>query len=372
MLVKKIVPLTIAGLVALSHGAVAQEIADNGQGEISVGASYSSHYGAIVVLGFDGTNIGGTGIDAAIDFRRGEKGEGGTGRLRYNRDLQTERLGQNAQLFIGASFSLSDWDFEAYKNKSQELTFGIKADIGPALGYTAALFANSDELSQLGANASPLITAAQGTSTAAGAEIVAHIGKLQGGVLPTSGAQLDLGVTWAGGGDRKTSSLFAASAFAVPVSAKNFAVFRAETGRIQGLDGQSVGIQDRAFLGGSGGPRGFAFGSIGPRDVVPGSIDSPLGGNRYFTVSAEVRRDINDRLAIGTFADAGAVWDLGAAPLTGASGVIDDARHLRSSAGVAIYVDTGLGKLNLSIAKPIESKSYDTFNEVSLSLVRSF
>lgn len=362
----------VAGATATASCAAAQEITDNGRGEISLGASYSTQYGAIAVVGFEGANIGGSGIDAALNYRAGDTGQGGSARLRYSRDLQTSRLGRNAAFFVSGQVSLSDWTTEAYKNRAQELSFGVTADLSQTLSYSTRIFGKQDDLSGLGAGSSPLVTAALGKSTSAGMELVAHIGKVQGGVLPISGAQLDFGVTWAGAGDRKTTALFAATTLAHPIGTKNSAVFRAETGQITGLNGQNVGIQDRAFLGGSGGPRGFAFGSIGPRDLVAGSIDTPLGGTRYLSISTEIRRDLNDRLSLGVFADAGAVWDLGNEPTIGASGAIDDGRYMRSSGGVAVYLDTALGKVNLSLAQPIDARPNDNFNELSISLLRSF
>ncbi len=344
---------------------------DNGKGEVTAGATYSSLHGAVALIGLEGTNLGGSGVDLALNLRRGKTGQGGTARLRYGRDLGTEKLGQDAKLFFGAEYNGANWDDEAYQSQTRKLSFGLSARAGQSFGYAAKLFWQKDSLSGLGATASPLVTAEQGDSTAAGLAFDGQIGHMEGGVLPVAGASLDLGLSWAGLGERKTNAVYAAATMAHALDSNKVLVLRAEAGRIAGLDGQSVGMLDRAYLGGAGGPRGFAFGSIGPRDFVAGSVDTPLGGRRYSMLSTELRTDVNEKLSVGVFADAGAVWDLGGAQ-TGAMGAIDDSRIFRASGGVSFYWDTAIGKLNLSLAKPLQIQENDSFNQVSLGLLRSF
>lgn len=361
-------------LAVLMLGLTAQtgHAQEAGGNELTAGATYSSLHGAVAVVGLDGKNIADSGVDLSVNFRKGKTGNGGNAQLRYGRDIAWDRLGQDARLYFGAEYVGSNWSDEAYKSETRKLSFGFSAGVSENFAYTSKLFWQKDNLSDLGASASPLVTAAQGSSTAAGLAFEGHFGHVTGGVLPMSGMGLDSGISWAGLGDRKSVSLFAALTAAHPVAENTAVIFRAETGNVKGLQGQDVSILDRAFLGGTGGPRGFAFGSLGPRDYVAGSTDTPLGGTRYSMISGELRRDISEKLSVGLFADAGAVWDLGASPVVGAMGTIDDARMMRASGGVSFYWETGIGKLNLSLAAPIRSQDTDKFNQISLGLLRSF
>ncbi len=343
--------------------AIAQNAPRN---ELSAGATYSSLHGAVGLIGFDGHDIGGSGVDLSLDYRKGQTGSGGTAQLRYSRDIAGDKLGQDAQLIFDAAFMGSNWSDEAYQSDTSKLSIGFGAAVSPNFSYTSKLFWQNDNLSDLGASASPLVTAAEGQSTSAGLAFDGHFGHLEGGALPLSGFGLDTGLSWAGLGDRMSNSAYAALTFAHPIGAKKTVVLRAEGGAIAGLQGQDVSILDRAFLGGAGGPRGFGFGGIGPRDFVDGSVDTPLGGQRYSTVSAEIRGEFSEKLAVGAFVDGGAVWDLGAVPLTGAMGPIDDSRKMRSSVGLAFYYDTALGKLSVNLAQPLQSQAHDSFNEISV------
>jgi outer membrane protein insertion porin family len=339
--------------------------------ELSMGASYSSLHGAVGLIGFDGKDIVGSGIDLSLDYRKGETGNGGTAVVRYSRDIAWDKLGQDAQLIFSGEYLGSNWSDEAYKSETRKLSIAFGAALSPNFSYSTKLFWQYDTLSDLGASASPLVTAAEGTSTSAGVAIDGHFGRLEGGALPVSGFGLDTGLSWAGLGDRKTSATYAALTFAQPLGGSKTMVLRAEAGAIAGLQGHDVSILDRAFLGGAGGPRGYGFGGIGPRDYVAGSVDTPLGGSRYSTVSMELRGDVSEKLAVGAFLDGGAVWDLGDTPLIGAMGAIDDSRKLRSSIGLAVYYDTALGKLSVNVAKPLESQVNDSFNELSVGFTLS-
>lgn len=358
------IKISISVLVTLcAVPALAQNAPPNA---LSLGASYSSLHGAIGLIGLDARDIGGSGVDLSLNYRKGQTGNGGTGVLRYSRDIAWDKFGQDAQVIFAAEALGSNWSNEAYKEDKRKLSVAFGASLSPDFSYKAKLFWQNDSLSDLGASASPLVTAAQGVSTSAGVAIDGHFGRLEGGALPVSGFGLDTGLSWAGLGDRKTSATYAALTFAQPVGGPLTAVLRAEAGAIAGLQSQDVSILDRAFLGGTAGPRGFGFGGVGPRDYVAGSIDTPLGGQRYSTFSTELRGDVSQKLAVGAFLDGGAVWDLGDAPLMGAMGPIDDSRKLRSSIGLAMYYDTALGKISINLAKPLKSQDNDSFSELSI------
>lgn len=188
--------------------------------------------------------------------------------------------------------------------------------------------------------------------------------------MPTMGQALDLTFAEALGGKRRYGRVEVAGYLARSFGKDWSASVRFGAGSIKGRKGQGVSISDRSFPGGRG-LRGFAAGGAGPRDYVAGSTDTPLGGQHYLLSSLELRRKLHERVSVGLFVDSGAAWGIDGAPV-GAMGPIDVSRHLRSSAGLSVYWKTGVGVMNVSIAKPLSRRPYDQTNAISLGLVSAF
>ncbi|OZA07681.1 MAG: hypothetical protein B7Y02_13575, partial [Rhodobacterales bacterium 17-64-5] len=216
---------------------------------------------------------------------------------------------------------------------------------------------------------SPLIAADSGASTATGLAFDLAYSTYDNERLPQSGFRLAGTAAASFAGDRDWVSAAVDAGLAQPIGRATLAL-RAEAGMIEGQGSQNVSILDRAFLGGDM-PRGFAFAGLGPRDVA-GDIDSALGGKRYLSASVEVRMPSGfDNVTLGAFVDAGSVWDLDVTA-GGASGVIDDAYQLRSSAGLSVYWETGIGIVQVNLAAPLQSESFDKEEVFSVGLSTSF
>ena len=134
-------------------------------------------------------------------------------------------------------------------------------------------------------------------------------------------------------------------------------------------------IGDRFMLG-QNSLRGFAYGGFGPRDTAVANAPA-LGGNSYAVARFDVQFanafGQNARVKPGLFADIGSLWGLddAAGGIAGGSPV-DDSLRLRSSIGVSLQVDIGVGQLQISAARPIRSESYDKLETIQFSLNRSF
>ncbi|PCJ89809.1 MAG: outer membrane protein assembly factor BamA [Hyphomicrobiales bacterium] len=125
-------------------------------------------------------------------------------------------------------------------------------------------------------------------------------------------------------------------------------------GNIIGI-GEDVRYSD-AFFKGGGLVRGFK--SLGPRDIP---TDSAIGGNTYWSASAEVNFPvwgIPDSFGIraAVFADAGSLF--GADNRDGGVAFVDDA-SIRSSVGASIIWQSPFGPLRGDIAQTLTGESYD-------------
>ncbi len=343
---------------------------DGGGASISTGAGYSSQRGALVFLALDGSDILGSGIDLHFAYELGEDDELAELRLRKTWDLGQTQFGGNSFFAVTLGGEKSDLESQqfALEQISLDLTFG--ADLSPSAGYSVSLFHLDDDLEASGTDVSPLIIAETGKTTATGLAFDLGYSTFDRDRLPRSGFRVGGNVAATFAGDRDWVSGAVDAGWAQPIGVATLAL-RAEAGVIDGRGGQPVSILDRAYLGGDM-PRGFAFAGIGPRDVSDDGVDSALGGNRYATASIEVRAPLKlENVTLGAFVDAGSVWDLDVTE-GGASGVIDDSYRLRSAAGLSLYWETGVGVLQMNIATPLQSESYDKEEVFSVGLNASF
>ncbi|MGL5011714.1 MAG: BamA/TamA family outer membrane protein, partial [Paracoccaceae bacterium] len=332
--------------------AVAQ---DGGQAAITTGASYSSQRGSLAFIALDGKDILGSGIDLHFSYEAGSSDTSAELAIQKTWQLGGTPLGSDSFVALRLGGSKSDIEAQqfALDQRSVDLTFG--AALGQSATYAVSLFHLRDKLEATGPLVSPLIAADSGKTTATGLSFGVSYSTFDREQLPSSGFRLGGNIASAFAGDREWVSVAVDAGAAYPIGPAVLAI-RAEAGVIEGRNGQNVGILDRAFLGGDA-PRGFAFAGIGPRDVTAGGVDSALGGNSYLSASVEVRTPTPlDNVTLGAFVDAGSVWGLDVTA-GGASGVIDDSRSLRTSAGVSVYWETRIGLIQVNLAKPLQKES---------------
>jgi outer membrane protein insertion porin family len=87
---------------------------------------------------------------------------------------------------------------------------------------------------------------------------------------------------------------------------------RAQGGYVTPWGGQQLPLLD-GFFGGPQLVRGFAPNGFGPRDITPGTTQDNIGGNVYWTTSAELQAPMplvpaDAQLKIALFSDAGSLW----------------------------------------------------------------
>jgi outer membrane protein insertion porin family len=140
---------------------------------------------------------------------------------------------------------------------------------------------------------------------------------------------------------------------------------RAQGGYVTPWGGKELPLLD-GFFGGPQLIRGFAPNGFGPRDVTPGTAQDNVGGNIYWTSTAEleapvpgVPADANLKLAL--FSDVGSLWATGASSLStlSPSQQIANSSALRASTGVGLVWDSPFGALQVDYAYPIAKQPSD-------------
>ncbi|MEH6833956.1 MULTISPECIES: outer membrane protein assembly factor BamA [Falsihalocynthiibacter] len=128
--------------------------------------------------------------------------------------------------------------------------------------------------------------------------------------------------------------------------------------------------------------RGFENFGTGPRDLNAVNQDS-LGGNLFSVLRLEADFPIGlpeeYGISAGLFFDVGSIWGLddtaggptdAACPVTDCT--VDDAFHLRSVVGFAVYWNTPLGPLRFNFTKAIKKEVYDVEQPFELTVTTRF
>jgi outer membrane protein insertion porin family len=154
-----------------------------------------------------------------------------------------------------------------------------------------------------------------------------------------------------------------------PIAGDLVGVVRAQGGYVTPWGGAQLPLLSEFF----GGPqliRGFAPNGFGPRDITPGTTMDNLGGNIYWTTSAELQAPMpfvppDAQLKIALFSDVGSLWATNASTVPGLATSLSPAQQiansqaLRASVGASLIWDSMFGPIRVDYAYPIAKQSYD-------------
>jgi outer membrane protein insertion porin family len=131
------------------------------------------------------------------------------------------------------------------------------------------------------------------------------------------------------------------------------------------------------FFGGPQLVRGFAPNGFGPRDITPGSTQDNVGGNVYWTTTAELQAPLpfvpeDAKLKVALFADAGSLWANSASGVSSLSSLspsqqIGNSQAIRASVGGSLIWDSMFGPLRVDYAYPVAKQSYDVTQRLNFS-----
>ena len=151
---------------------------------------------------------------------------------------------------------------------------------------------------------------------------------------------------------------------------------RTQSGYVTPWGGQSLPLLD-GFFGGPQLVRGFAPTGFGPRDITPGTTQDNVGGNLYWTTSAELQSPMpfvtaDAQLKVALFADAGSLWANNASNVASLASLspsqqIANSRAPRASVGASLIWDSPFGPLRVDYAYPVAKQSYDITQRLNFS-----
>ena len=335
--------------------------------------AYNSDYGVVVGMGFATDRL--LGEDQTLKFNIETQEDGTRVNLLYNNDAifgESPAFGLNVMRSETSAGAIYDFDSTVTRIEPR-LTW----EVSSALKASAYASYSVSDISGVPVTSSALIVGDEGeeTTSAIGASLEYRFPIEPGGTIRA--ARLRFGAEIGSTTPDNDFLRVTASGQAIHVFNDGNVVLRSQV-RLGALSSQTgtSSIGNRYRLG-QGSIRGFEFGGFGPRDLEVAGTPA-LGGNYYGIAKFDVQfpnafGERAERLTPGLFLDLGSLWGLDdvAGGIAGADPV-DDASYLRSSVGVSLRIQTGLGAIQMYVAHPIASQDYDSTQTFGLELNHSF
>jgi outer membrane protein insertion porin family len=346
-------------------------------GNFAISGGYSTTAGILAVVSVSDKNLFGTGWIGKASVTYGQYARGFDLGL-TDPYLLNQRLSGGVELLANQTM--------AYVNQSfDSLTYGGKLSLGMPLTDQLGVTWNYSIYNQ-----SVSLDPAEGTSSlpiqqaaAAGPIWVSSIGPtvtystLDNPKDPTSGIRVQTSNELAGlGGAAKFAKTTEDVRFYHPIVRDIVGMVRTQDGYVAPYGGQQLPLLDNFF----GGPqliRGFAPNGFGPRDITPGTTMDNVGGNIYWTTTAELAAPVpgvpaDANLKIALFSDTGSLWATGASSASSLASLspsqqIANSQALRSSIGTALIWNSPFGPLQVDYAYPIVKQPYDVTQRLSFT-----
>jgi outer membrane protein insertion porin family len=346
-------------------------------GNFSIMGGYSASTGPTIEVGVTERNFMGTGDIAKVSLTYGEYARGFD--LGFIDPYALgPRLSLGVDLFGNQTLASSYQSFDT-------TVYGAKVSVGTPLtdqlGVTWSYSIYNQGLSLDPAIGTATLPIQQAAS--AGPMWVSSIGAgvtystLDNAKNPTSGVRVQINNELAGlGGAAKFARTTDDIRYYHEIFGDVVGMVRAQSGYVTPWGGQQLPLLD-GFFGGPQLIRGFAPNGFGPRDITPGTTQDNIGGNIYWTTTAELQAPIpfvppEAQLKVALFSDAGSLW---ATPASGISSVsslspaqqIANSQALRASIGAGLIWASPFGGLEVDYAYPIAKQSYDVTQRLNFT-----
>jgi outer membrane protein insertion porin family len=346
-------------------------------GNFAISGGYSTTAGALAEVSVSDKNLFGTGWIGKASVTYGQYARGFDLGL-TDPYLLDQRLSGGVELFANQTLANVNQSFDS-------TTYGAKLSLGVPLTEQLGVTWNYSIYNQ-----SVSLDPAEGTSSlpiqqaaAAGPIWVSSIGPtvtystLDNPKDPTSGIRVQTTNELAGlGGAAKFAKTTEDIRYYHQIVGDIVGMVRTQDGYVTPYGGQQLPLLD-GFFGGPQLIRGFAPNGFGPRDITPGTTMDNIGGNVYWTTTAELAAPVpglpsDANLKMALFSDTGSLWATGASSASSLASLspsqqIANSQALRSSIGTALIWNSPFGPMQVSYAYPIAKQPYDVTQRLQFS-----
>lgn len=337
-------------------------------GSLNFGAAYNVASGIGLTASYAERNFLGRGQTLNFDFKLGlDNADGG---LTF---VEPAFLGRDLKFTFDTEYRQTEYDYTDYDTQTWLVRPSFEVPVSDQARVALRYSYSGDRIFNVDPGSSTILQAeeAAGRQTSSAVGYTVSYDTRTTGVNPKAGVLLRFGQDFRGlgGSDRSVKTTALASA--------ETAIWNEEVTLRATLEGGALAtygrpsrLNDRFFLSSSL-MRGFAPAGVGPRDLTAANEDA-LGGN-YFAVmrlESEFPLGLPEELGVtgGVFVDMGSVWGLD----NTAGGAVDDAFHLRSTAGVSLLWTTPIGPLRFNFSTVLAKQPYDIVRGFDLTLSTRF
>jgi len=345
-------------------------------GDFSIAGGYSTTDGWLAQISVSDRNFLGTGDIAKASVMYGQYARGFVVGFTDPYALGP-RVSLGGELFGKQTFANSNQSYDTSLYGAKLL---LGTPLSDQLGVTWNYSIYNQGVSLPAGNAAslPIQQAAQ-----AGPSWVSSIGNsvvyaaLDDARHPTDGIRVQTNNDFAGlGGATKFARTTEDMRYYHPIAGDVVGMVRTQGGYITPWGGQPLPLIN-GFFGGPQLVRGFAPNGFGPRDITPGTTMDNVGGNVYWTSSAELQAPVplvpaDAQLKMALFSDVGSLWASGASSVSNLSTLspsqqIANSRALRASVGGSLIWDSMFGPLRVDYAFPFAKQPYDVTQRLQFS-----
>jgi outer membrane protein insertion porin family len=373
----KTVKITMGPGSAPDRVVVDVAVEEQGTGDFWIGGGYSTSDGWMAQVSISDKNFLGSGYMAKASVTYGQYARGFD--LGFTDPyFLDQRLSAGIDLFGKQTFANTNQSYDSTLYGAKFL-FGTPLSENLGVTWNYSIYNQGVSLDPSGGTASlPIQQAAQ-----AGPMWVSSVGTgvtystLDNAKNPTSGFRVQTNNDVAGlGGAAKFARTTEDVRYYHPIVGDVVGMVRAQGGYVTPWGGQQLPLLNN-FFGGPQLVRGFAPNGFGPRDITPGTTQDNVGGNVYWTTSAELQAPVplvpaDANLKVALFSDVGSLWANSASSTTNLSSLtpaqeIANSRAARASVGSSLIWDSPFGALRVDYAYPIAKQSYDVTQRLSFS-----
>lgn len=352
------------------------DVVEQDTGNFSITGGYSTVTGLMAEVTVGDSNLFGTGDKGKISVTYGQYAEGVD--LAFTDPyFLGQRLSAGAELFGNETIGNVNQSY----NSS---VYGAKLSLGTPLTDQLGVTWNYSIYNQAvsldpaeGVSSLPIEqAAAQGPIWVSSVGATVTYSTLDDAKNPTSGLRVQTTNEVAGlGGAAKFAKTTEDVSYYHPIIGDVVGMVRAQGGYVTPYGGAQLPLLDN-FFGGPQLVRGFAPNGFGPRDITPGTTMDNVGGNLYWTTSAELEAPVpgvpaDANLKVALFSDVGSLWDTGVASASLASlspsQQIANSQALRASIGTALIWSSPFGPLQVNYAYPLAKQPYDVTQRLSFT-----
>jgi outer membrane protein insertion porin family len=352
------------------------DVVEQNTGNFSIMGGYSTVTGAMASVSVSDSNMFGAGYIGKMSVTYGQ----------YTRGLDIaltdpyfldQRLSAGIEVFGNQQFANVDQSFDStvYGGK---LAFGTPLTEQLGVTWTYSLYNQSVSLDPVdGISSLPIQqAAAQGPIWVSSIGIGMAYSTLDNPKNPTNGLRVQTNNEIAGfGGAAKFAKTTEDVRYYHQVAGDVVGMVRTQDGYVTPWGGQQLPFLD-GFFGGPQLIRGFAPNGFGPRDVTPGTTMDNLGGNVYWTMSAELEAPVpgvpaDANLKWALFSDVGSMWATGSSASSLAalspSQQTTNSKGLRASAGVGLVWASPFGNMEVDYAYPFATQPGDVTQRLNFT-----